>query len=376
MPAKPISFYLVETILSLTDWWRWDTSLVDWGWDQVGAFGPIGTPNNGLPVLFAQTDTQTPVRLPVDWEKYISNSLQSMLPGVRPGMSLLNNILELRDFKSLPKSLSKIENSMSELSSSVKNWKKLVKSGKSLCQILKSTSKTASDALLQSQFNIMPLLNDLDKTIGQFKGLDRQINNLLAGEGKPRNAYYMFPLTSIHEPNDEFHGPNQVQYLCGYEKARRITSFMGVPMFRAQMQYSYTLTDYQRANARVLSVMDTLGLGFNPSILWNAIRWSFVVDWVLGVSQWLKRNADSPNMKPRTVIHRYSSSFKVVRALTLSHTLTLNCPVAATTWIPLGSCIESVYYRSPSMPDIYSSLQVSGINPKEFILGTALVITR
>jgi len=59
------------------------------------------------------------------------------------------------------------------------------------------------------------------------------------------------------------------------------------PVYHATMRYIYDLPELDSKLAEVYAYMDGLGVKLDPSIVWNAIPFSFVVDWIVDVSGFL-----------------------------------------------------------------------------------------
>lgn len=363
-------------------WWVWSTSVKTY---QVpGEFGSWYEPITGLIPLYGNVQGGYFVTRPPNVDSLIAESVKTMLPKIAPAQSLLNNLLELKDFKSLPRTINGCANWFNQFPRLIKNYSALVKSGKTLRFILRQSAAHVSDAALQAQFNILPLSSDLQKSISAFRSLDKRINKLLAEEGLVKIARFARSLQGDYPNSDVTGGVNTWPIPgYGYRQARRQVVYTSSPMFRAQMAYSYKLSAYERANARVLGIMDTLGVGgFKPSVIWNAIPWSFVVDWFAGVSQWIKSNVDTNAIDPITNIHGYMYSFHCARDVTLQSDLTATFgtpgPIGSNP-VPVGTLSEEAYLRVPVpgiSPYIYSSLKLSGINPKEFILSLLLTLSR
>jgi hypothetical protein len=53
------------------------------------------------------------------------------------------------------------------------------------------------------------------------------------------------------------------------------------------MRYKYTLPNADSRLEKVYSLLDTLGVRLDPAIIWNAIPFSFVIDWIVDVSSFL-----------------------------------------------------------------------------------------
>jgi hypothetical protein len=140
--------------------------------------------------------------------------------------------------------------------------------------------------------------------------------------------------------------------------------------FHVEWQYSYYYTDFQKQNAALFAALDELGINLNPAIIWNAIPWSFALDWIVGLGKALDQFKQA-NMEPVVCIHRALWS--------VSRTRSIYIEVDTDTsqkGVPAGKSVETAYRRSRYFPSEYSSIQTSGINLSEASLITALVSTR
>jgi hypothetical protein len=347
-----------------------------WAWPTDHPWGGWENPTQDLTPLFSFDSDGASVNLPTEYEIFEQDGIKAMLPKIVEGMSLINNILELRDFKSLPRSVDNAIRSINSIKGAIKNYGSLLNKRKTLRSILRSTTTSAADSYLQMQFNILPLFSDLNNTYVTLGSLDQQVEKLLDEAGKPRNVHYARPFTEGYQRSEQTSDLFAYSNGIGKFQSVRKVSYPGHPMFRSHLRHCYFLDNYQRANARLLAAADLLGVGgFRPSVLWNAIPWSFVVDWVIGVNQWIKRNLDKAAMEPTCYITGYSSSFKAKRQITLRHTMSQDSWAVPTTWVDDGQQLEEVYYRSPKLPDLYNSIRTSGLNLKESSLAVALGIT-
>lgn len=371
-----------------TPWWHWTTKLPTSVYFEGPTYGHWTAPTAGLPNMYTVVGERKDVNLPFDLSVFMQDSVSAMLPKIKPQLSLLNSIIELRDFKSLPRSVSSAHDKLRLLNQQVGPGIALMGSlirrknrtlaSKTLSQLLRPLIRSSSDAYLQAQFNIGPLLSDLTGIYNAYKAVDKEINKLLANEGRVRLARYARPVTTSIADLVEQTAPAPLSGVSGATSSQRVTSIIAPPTFRAQMSYSYRFSSYQRTNAFSLGRMDSLGLGgVRPSILWNALPWSFVVDWFAGIGQWIKRNVDTGALDPVTNIHRYLWSYKAARRIILSTTLR-----ATAGFLPVGPLVpivmreEHVYIRRADVPDIYSSLRSSGLSSKEFSLAAALALSR
>jgi len=157
--------------------------------------------------------------------------------------------------------------------------------------------------------------------------------------------------------------------------------YTDLAVFHAEIEYNYNFTQYQVANAQLLGMLDAMGVNLNPAIIWNAIPWSFVIDWVFGISRWLDQYKEL-NMEPVINIHRFLTSVTYRRRILVSRSLireTTYHDIGSNEYVkdtsgPLPVTTESAYRRDVGMPTS-SSVQQSGLNLKEFTLGAALILT-
>lgn len=330
-------------------------------------FGTTGQFDGGLPSFTAPQTDGGFIPLPSGLDNLITQSSLAMLPGIKASLSLPNFIIEMKDFKNFP--------------AQVKNILKFTLKGglkKTLKQLLNVPSK-GSDAYLQAQFNILPLISDLQKIKSAVDGVEKQLASLLANEGRViiRHWVYKYDEFAPHVPDvSDYYYAEEFNPLPQWSvfKLHRYVQYEPT-VFHAEIQYAYELTDYQREHARVLALQDSLGWTINPAIVWNAIPWSFVVDWVLGVAKWLDQFKRA-GMTPRINILNYLWSIKRQRTITCWRGLvpTQNGPpeLRVGTLYSLPTVRQTAYRRSVDYHAGVSSILSSGLSPKELSLGAAL----
>lgn len=143
-------------------------------------------------------------------------------------------------------------------------------------------------------------------------------------------------------------------------------------MFHAEVEYEFSYSDFQTEYAQLLALLDSLGVNFNPAIIWNAIPFSFVIDWVVGVSSWLNR-LKVGNMDPAINISRYLWSIRRKRRIDCQ--LGTYDSYGFESRSPLPTLTETAYRRTCKMP-ARGLFTTSGLNSQELRLGGALLILR
>jgi hypothetical protein len=340
----------------------------------VHPFGEPGLPILGLPEYYSVRSDGGFVPPPDILEALKQKSLNTMMPSIKSELSVVNSIYELKDFESLPRTLKRIYSFFASFA----------KRGLTLKKLLRSTGQTGSDSYLQAQFNVLPLLSDIVGIHTALLSIEQKIRQLVNRAGTVQTRHFRWAWTEYDDINDSSSGhhvfqngieiPNAWIPYTGMLLERKVVNSPSI--FHAEMQYNYYYTDGQLEHAQVLGFLDAIGANLNPTIIWNAIPWSFVVDWVIGVGRWLDTHK-TLNMEPRLHIRRYLWSVTRERSIyTTKRSFGLG-PITASTGrsISLPAVTEKSYRRFNDLPSA-NSVKLSGLSLIEFSLGGALVISR
>jgi hypothetical protein len=232
------------------------------------------------------------------------------------------------------------------------------------------------------------LLADITGIYRSIANLEKNISDLVARSGSVQtrhfNAYVAAPGLVGSESSQNFFIMDPSSYNNGYSYIygghRMGFTLTSKPVvlkstFHAEVEFNYNFSAYQLEHSKLLGLLDMVGINLNPAIIWNAIPWSFVIDWVAGVSQWLN-DRRVMNMEPQINIHRYLWSWQCNRYLERSfksyQTMALVPPIGP---IGLPRVYESAYRRDVELPSA-TAVQAGGLNLKEVTLGAALVTSR
>jgi len=379
-------------------------------------FGPYGTHYFGLPSMVTSLPDQRFIADPVGLNTLTRNSIRSLMPKIlkQKDLSLVNSLIELKDFRSLPHTIRNLQHYADDLASLLGSLPKLAKlfasgavwkplkgnlrkirasfaahEGRTLREILRAPA----DAYLQEEFNIKPFFSDICGLWSALSDLEGLIKDLYLRQGRLQRRHYTYRWIS-----PQFAGASQtlsyglsLEQFAGYTtpagftgcsnglrptiRCTRYTVVDQPSIFHAEVEYRFILSQFQNEHARILGLLDRLGVNLNPSILWNAIPWSFVVDWVAGVSQWLD-GRKILNLQPEVSIERYMWSYKSERRTRVSiDTGTSDLSNRITTYY-LPDLHETIYRRDVVLPSFSDPLFVGSLDSKEVSLGVALAITR
>lgn len=388
VPSEPWSYLSRYTTTYDPDndnkWWVNTTRAREFLWTYgsgtgsgLETYGAWNDPVLGLQTMYEDNLMRRGVTLiPVKIKRDLCDkALSALMPGIRPKLSLVNSILELKDFKSLPRTIANIRNLSRTLLSGKGPW-----GNRTLRRIIGA----GADVYLQQQFNISPLLSDIAGIKSTIQNVRKEIQNLLENEGKLRTRHFRAELKN--------HLSDEPLTWTGYKlidtwanssssdaKIRfgRSVKHSGA-MFHATLQYRYDLDPWARETAQLRGFLDSLGVNANPAIIWNAIPWSFVVDWVINVSGWLSRFAER-NLEPRVHITRFMASAQAQRTIRTFHTW--KYPDEFTPPVDSGDVAsfvqeEKAYIRWFPSTELHSWFQTSGLSSHEFSLGAALIAVR
>jgi hypothetical protein len=304
-----------------------------------------------------------------------AKALRSILPSIKAELSLVNSLVELKDLKTVNSTLKAAAKAPGLFDP--KLWSTLAKSGKTLRQILRSSS----NVYLQFAFNVLPMLSDISGIQTALKNYKKRINALVSQSGIRQSRHFSLtvPETNTFEVSPYYYNVDGV-FTHPYISARKsLTRFVAQTpsLFHAQIEYNINYLEYQVRHAEVLGLLDMLGVNLNPQIIWNAIPWSFVVDWVAKVGDFLSRYK-TDNMEPMINIHRFLWSYKRQRTIYLTNYVRALNPTLSpgcTSKNQLPSVTETSYKREVGEPTT-GSVELSGLNSTEFSLGAALVLVQ
>jgi hypothetical protein len=350
----------------LWNYWQQQNGVFTFQYEPIGTYGYWDTPTKGEPVLGRFDGSRLLMTPPANLDTMVSRALNAMAPGIKPAnnVSLINSLIELKDFHSLPKTLGNIYNTGMPL---VQRLLKGVATNNKLT--LRKLLRTGSDSYLQTQFNILPLLSDIVAVKRAISDARQQLQRLLANANRPQKRHFRVSLADQYV-NKWHQGSQAITLFWCVPNSMRWGRLVSYPVreFNATLSYSYSLPDWVNEDSLIQALLDRMGVNLNPRIIWNAIPWSFVVDWLIGVNQWLD-NFRSRNIEPVVNIHGFSYSWHVRRVI--------NTTVGFMSDDPCVEYVEDAYQRIvPLTASLYSSLVTSGLSPKEFSLAAALALTR
>lgn len=324
----------------------------------------------------------------VQWNALAESAVQNMMPSFTGSTSLVNFILELKDFRDVFKYLA---TGFSRKLNQLDRFR--VRNNKGVETVITvdfkkgRTLEKLSRQYLGVQFGWLPLYRDvvaLYKSVRDFEVAFREMvrrelkpqqrywGSWIPGTDLPRESYYY---TALAGPEGGWIGPQNTKSVVRIAKE----ATQGV-RYHATMRYRYKLpAELFGVGGKAKAFLDLLGVNRNPAILWNAIPFSFIVDWVVNVSKYLER-LKLDNIQIQTEILDFCHSARSER--------TVNFHIGGENIIDpspghmrlaenlVDSCRKVVYERRVGIPNFRAAILTSGLNMREFSLGGALLGAR
>lgn len=307
----------------------------------------------------------------VPWASLSSTALQTMLPSLQRDNSWVNFVLELKDFKRIGESVS---------SAFLSKWEKLG----SLVSYRRRDRPAVklAKAHLSYSFAWAPLYRDLESLVKTMTDIKSRFDELVRREKKPQQSYWGTTIAgtatgrTLHSfgnrgPTGGWVGPFQGKYYWEVY----LNAGSGI-RYSASVRYRFTMPEIVgSAMGKLKATLDLLGVSPNPAILWNAIPFTFVIDWVVNVSRFLN-SMRVDNLDFKTEISDFCHSVKYERSIEMvmgGNTYNWQGGYKLLAKSTVDYCTKTVYERRVGFPDFSGAIQTSGLNPREFSLLGALV---
>lgn len=310
----------------------------------------------------------------IQWNSLGNLALDSMMPSFGGENSLVNFILELRDFRRLATALCQ----------KTIDWLQVVEEivgyGKR-----KSYLANLSRAYLSYSFAWRPLFSDLTELVTtlwkfneRFKLIQRQADTDLQKHFSVTVSGTASNESIYHTSGDVGPSGGWIGNATVHTSHRTILGACDGVRYNATLRYRYPLPPEMTAfGGKLRAFLDSLGVSMDPSIVWNAIPFSFVVDWVINVGRWLSQMRID-NIRFQTQIRDFCHSAVVTRVIRYESRFSqifysgVTKNEVYTDWIVTDVCRKRRYIRKTGIPDFLTSMQTSGLDWREFSLSGAL----
>lgn len=280
----------------------------------------------------------------IDKDALNAEAYLAMKPSLSSGFSLSNFVIELAEFKWIYKAFKKANQTFSLLKGAIG-----FTDGDSL------TSNVAS-AYLMYQFGWKLFVKDLMELYGLLANMEKTLRDYASRQNIPQVRHFkktVYSGTTGGESAGSFR--RTYKYDC---------------TFYATMKYIYRVQGIHAEYAKLKGILDILGLKANVAVVWNAIPFSFVVDWFLNVGDVLDAKFNKDYLESEVTILDYCFSTKQ-RLVTEAWIGGPNTPEGF-----LGTVEKTTYERRRSLPkaDDFGLKLSDRYGSKQMLLSAALVL--
>lgn len=308
----------------------------------------------------------------INWGSLSQSALESMLPSLGGQNSYVNYILELKDFRTLASALT------SDVNSKLEKLYALLGFGRRDRPL-----QRLSKAYLSYKFGWESLYNDVQSFINSFSNMFRKMDTLVKLADTDLQAHFRTTVSGSSSSQTT----NFDSGLIGGHGARPgvagrvvVTTLPSDGIkYSATLRYRYPLPpELREVHGRLKGFLDVLGVAVNPAIVWNAIPFTFLVDYFVNVGKWLNR-LRIDNIRFQTQIRGFCHSAKITREVKYELQAFHGYSDSANNLIRSSSglhivdyCRKSSFRRKVGIPNFLTAFQVTGLNPYEFSIAGAL----
>lgn len=313
------------------------------------------------------------------------------LPTLNDGNSAVNFLLELKDVRTLVRTASNLRRLISKTKRTVRNFrtaarkskrtaarksKQLKKNSESLAL---ASAKASADVHLSYSFGIAPFINDVKRMYHTMRTLRDRIEWLEKNNDKVLKRHKRIRLTSptFIGGNEQYYTGSMLAYYSGTWGAGTVSlrfnrRFIVPPVLVGTLKYKYSLTSSVPLKDKISTYLSAFGVEANPKIAWDAIPFSFLVDWVVDVGEFLGSfKIDALGIQTVVLDYCYSIKYHAICDCWVSEYNPYR--QKPTPYILVRQAERSYYERAVGVPNL-NTVDVSGLGSREFLLGGSLVL--
>jgi hypothetical protein len=255
-------------------------------------------------------------RLPIS-DEVRRRGFVAMRPSLSTGFSLINFIIELKDFKSFFHGKPKVDVRGMTKAQAQSAQAAAKASHRIKAQIRKEKFEKqtiphfVADKYLEAEFAWLPLVSDLKKIWEILTSLQKRVSRFLdsAKEASLRRHYRrsidtshvdLVAITGEWGPNtawawNEFVEDGPPTWELRPRFVSQFSAGSGLSKddsyeITLTMEFTYTVHKLVELNSWLLATMQSFGVRPDASIVWNALPYTFIIDWFWNVSDYLDKN--------------------------------------------------------------------------------------
>lgn len=315
----------------------------------------------------------------LNWDALGHSALQAMLPAIGGDNSLANTLIELRDFRHVLRGIGRRGTNLCDLLRDALRQAR----GEDMDKPLKKLAK----AHLSYEFMVAPLIREIQTLYSTIRGMDSRLRDIIRRANTPQQRYYGFniagtegsPSTVLYQGPDEglTGGAVGTSFILPLSRVQVTSVQDGAWRYSATVRYKYTIPqELTQARGQWKAFLDVVGLNGNPAILWNAVPFSFVVDWFVNVGKLLSF-VRQDNLPLKSEILDFTHSVRAQKTIRYWLSSRQYRDSAVPYWAPYvvtDTATKKVYERRTGIPNPWFALLTSGLSGREAVL-TASMIT-
>jgi len=194
-------------------------------------------------------------------DSFSSRAYQAMFPDLETNLNLTNFIVELVDISSLVKMVGRWWGRIRR-----RDWTDF-------------SSKDVAEAHLTGAFAVIPFIGDCKKLYDNLKHFDERIRDFKQRSLKQQKRYYREAGEWVGSEESLVESYESVWFNSTQTRVNKYST----------MTYSYTCPELDSFSQKVKVFRDMMGLRLSLHNVWEAIPFSFVVDWFVRVGDFLRQ---------------------------------------------------------------------------------------
>lgn len=304
-----------------------------------------------IPIALGQLGPTGLGKLQANWQSYAVSGFTALQPDLTK-LSLPNFLIDIEQIGGLASDIRPFLDDFKGLAKFVGSTK-LSKLDKA-----KSAAKLAAEKRLSYKFGWKPTIGDVQAMLDSVISLDIRLQAFKQSIGKELS--YTKTLESVDVGKaGTFNLSNDVHYRVNWAG-----SLNGKVQYHAKYQ-PQPLAVLGPLDEKIRSVLDHFGVELNPQILWDAIPFSFVLDWFTGFGSWLGQFKVDALELPIQVIDSavsYKETYRVGSNVVINPN---GYPTdSSSTTKPAGYWTDSrFFHRMPVDPSLATYRQLGWKNP-------------
>lgn len=241
----------------------------------------------------------------------------------------------------------------------------------------KSLSKTASNNFLAFEFGVQPFISDIKAILDMSSAVDKRLSHLLATQGKETNLSFNRDVDFAEDFSIYLDANPLAGSVNGIPKISvHFKRLSGKATFHVGAKLFQDLQDLSDSIAKLKALSASGGFSHPARVVWNAIPYSFVVDWFFHVGKLL----DTLTIQPfggEYKVTRMMHSIKSTALYYVTQEFHNEDPVSnGVNNTPLGTLVAKSYVRRTGLPLSGLFLTDGALSPTQLALSAAMLEQR